>query len=210
MWRHISHQIVERATIYNQIQRIVGSKRIWVSLAHTLQSEIKSMNTEDTWLDLGCGTAEFLDFLPEHISYVGIDSNPKYIEHAQNRYRNRPNSLFMCGDWSELSQKLVDSYNFKIISLLGLLHHLNDRDAQLVLQLGQQLLSSEGMLFSLDGCPETDSSRFERFFYWIDRGNHIRTEPQIRGLFPTDVQTRVHRDWLVVPYRYIVCTMRAS
>ena len=63
MWRRISHQIVERAAIYNQIQRVVGSKRIWVSLARTLQSEIESLTAEDTWLDLGCGTAEFLDFL---------------------------------------------------------------------------------------------------------------------------------------------------
>ena len=123
---------------------------------------------------------------------------------------NRPNSLFICGDWSEASQNLTDLYNIKIISLLGLLHHLNDREARDVLKLGQQLLSSKGTLFSLDGCPEPDSSIFERFFYWVDRGNYIRTEPQIKTLFPTSVQTEIHPNWLVVPYRYVVCTMRLS
>lgn len=210
MWRHISHQIVERAAIYNRIQRIVGSRRIWDSLVQTLHSDIKAMGPKDTWLDLGCGTAEFLAFLPEHISYIGIDNNPKYIQHAKVRYRNRPNSLFICGDWSEASQNLTDLYNIKIISLLGLLHHLNDREARDVLTLGQQLLSSKGTLFSLDGCPEPDSSIFERFFYWVDRGNYIRTEPQIKTLFPTSVQTEIHPNWLVVPYRYVVCTMRLS
>lgn len=210
MWRRISEHIIQRARVYNRIQRSVGSARIWSALMDTLEPEITQLKETDIWLDLGCGTAEFLAYLPDHIHYIGIDCNPKYIHFAKRRYQHRPNTQFICGDWHQISSSVLDEQSIRVISLLGLLHHLNDADATQVLRLGERLLDPDGLLFSLDGCPDVNSSRFERFFYWIDRGQFIRTEPIMRRLFPSPIETSVHPNWLVVPYRYLLCIMRPT
>ena len=207
MWRYISNRIVQHAKIYNRIQRTVGSARIWMSLHEELYFEIQQMSQEDIWLDLGCGTAEFLAYLPPDMNYVGVDNNSKYIHHAQKRYAQRPNTTFICGDWHDAAKQLNVSAPIKIISLLGLLHHLNDAQAKDVLTLSYNLLSDDGLIFSLDGCPCEESSLFERFFYWIDRGDFIRTESSMRSLFPREIDTAIHSNWLLVPYKYVLCRM---
>ena len=35
-----------------------------------------------TILDIGCGTASILDFLPDNVSYTGFDMNQRYISYA--------------------------------------------------------------------------------------------------------------------------------
>ena len=182
-FRKWTEDIVGQARVYNWIQRTVGSSKIWTQLRQVLSNDLSHFEPQDIWVDLGCGTAEFLEHLPENIQYIGIDSNQRYISYAQKKYQGRPNTTFICGNWSTIEWP----QNIRIVSLLGLLHHIPDDQAKQVISLSLRHLSPGGCIISLDGCPTSQSSYFERFFYWIDRGKHIRTEAHLKSLFPTGV-----------------------
>ncbi len=195
--------IVGRANVYNWVQRTVGSSTIWSHLKDTLETEFTSFQKQDIWVDLGCGTSEFLEYIPDNIQYIGIDNNPEYIRYARSKFQYRKNCTFICGNWSTM----VWQKNTRVISVLGLLHHLSDEQVKEVLALSWNHLSEGGCLISLDGCPTNESGLAERFFYWIDRGNYIRTKEHLCSLFPTNVQSTLHSNWLKVPYQYLLCKM---
>src|SRR4051812_32007526 len=46
-------------------------------------------------LDIGCGPADILSFLPE-VNYTGVDISPEYIESAKAKFGAK--GRFLCGD----------------------------------------------------------------------------------------------------------------
>ena len=208
MWRPLLNTLVEKANIYNGIQQLVGSEQVWTGFMKACETIVKqwSQTPDHLWLDLGCGTAEILERLPKHISYLGIDSNPQYIQFAKHKYQHRTNTTFICASWSEVNWRdIIDTNTIRVVSLLGLLHHLNDEDARKVLRLGHDVLAQDGLIITLDGCKELHASTVERFFYWIDRGQHIRNSARLAKLFPVSPEISLHTNWLRVPYSYAVC-----
>jgi len=209
MLQQLIYPLVRHAKIYNYIQQSVGSDRVWKGFIKEVAQVIDNWSDDDIWLDLGSGTSEVLEHLPTNIWYYGIDNNPKYIQFAKEKYHKRPNTTFHCGNWNEF-----DSTSFpvktRIISALGLLHHLSDEDAQRLLLLGKQWLAPTGTLITLDGCREINRSRLEEFFYWIDRGQFIRDPDSLCALFPSQPTISIHGDWLRVPYRYALCRWTKS
>ena len=206
MWRRILDTLGEQASLYNAIQRLVGSENVWHGFLDSCTGLLDQWNPNDLWLDLGCGTAEVLERLPEHIVYLGIDNNPQYIAFAKQKYEHRANTSFICSDWNDAQwQTTFPTHKVGTVSLLGLLHHLNQQDAKAILALGLNLLKENGTLITLDGCREIHASNVERFFYWIDRGNHIRSAAALKQLFPLTPDVSLHDTWLRVPYCYAVC-----
>ena len=130
MWRQLLDEIGEKAQIYNGIQKMVGSERVWNGFLDAFKVTLNSWNPSDIWVDLGCGTAEILDRLPATISYLGVDSNPEYVEFARTKYNKRPDTRFVCADWNDPHwQTLLNDRIIGIVSLLGLLHHLDSPDS---------------------------------------------------------------------------------
>ena len=206
MWRQLLDEIGKKASVYNGIQRMVGSEHVWNGFIHTCQTTIDQWSPSEVWLDLGCGTAEVLERLPANISYMGVDSNRSYIEFAKDKYQQRPNTIFVCADWNDTQwHTLLNGQVVGVVSLLGLLHHLDTPAAQNVLQLSLNLVKEEGTLITLDGCKESHASRLERFFYWIDRGQYVRSSTQLGQLFPTRPDISLYNSWLRVPYCYAIC-----
>ena len=74
---------------------------------------------------------------------------------------------------------IIEHKTVRVVSLLGLLHHLQDEDAQNVLRLSHDIISQDGFIITLDGCQELHAPKLERFFYWIDRGQHIRSSARL-------------------------------
>lgn len=208
MWRQCLDKLGEQASLYNAVQRLVGSERVWSGFICSCEVLLTQWNPNDLWLDLGCGTAEILSRLPENIVYLGIDNNPQYIAFAKQKYKQRPNTHFICADWNDTQwQTTFPTLSIGAVSLLGLLHHLNDQDAQNILTLSLDLVKENGTLITLDGCNEIHASIMERFFYWIDRGNYVRSAATLKQLFPHTPNISLHSDWLRVPYCYAVCQM---
>jgi SAM-dependent methyltransferase len=87
-------------------------------------------------LDIGCGPAAILDFLPLDVDYTGYDLNPRYIAYAKKKYSDR--TVFYNQRLSEMT--LADSRPFDAVLADGLLHHLSEIEAEYLFKIGRKAL----------------------------------------------------------------------
>jgi SAM-dependent methyltransferase len=157
-------------------------------------------------LDLGCGPADFLSALPE-VEYVGVDISPDYIRAAKERYGNR--GEFVCA--SAVDYVGAQAGSFDIVLANGVLHHLNDQEADGLLRVAREALKPRGRFVSLDGCYAPKQSRIARWMLNNDRGKFVRRQEEYTQLaaahFPT-VEPHITHRLLNIPYTHIilVCT----
>lgn len=77
-------------------------------------------------LDIGCGTGDALKHLDGFASYLGIDTDPRAIAFAAERWKNRANARFECRLCTRDDLLNVAPTH---VALIGLLHHLTDAEA---------------------------------------------------------------------------------
>jgi SAM-dependent methyltransferase len=159
-------------------------------------------------LDLGCGPADILSVLPD-CEYVGIDSEPRYIESARTRFGRR--GTFLC---TPIEDFVVDApRSFDVVMANGVLHHLDDQQAGGMLRLAAAAMKEGGRTVTLDGCFLDGQSLVARALLRMDRGQFVRDEPAYltlaRAHFRT-VQADIRHDLLSFPYSLLIMTCRAS
>ena len=97
-------------------------------------------------LDLGCGTAQILSFLPEGVDYWGYDVSADYIKAAVARFGARGH--FRCGIPDEGA--LGNLAPFDLALATGVLHHLDDESARHLLRVARHALREGGRFVSID------------------------------------------------------------
>ena len=174
--------------------------------ARIANKHIPALARKGCILDIGCGPGYLLDYLPE-VEYVGFDTEASYIAYANKRYAGR--GIFFAEELVE--DRLSDFKQFDFVTLMGILHHLNDEQAANLLRLACMALKPGGRVVSLDGCYRDGQSSIAKAMLARDRGEFVRNEEGYvhltRGLFDqTDVHIR--GDMLYVPYTLIIleCT----
>jgi len=183
---------------YSLFQKFVGAPKARRFLAETY---IRA-SPGDRVLDIGCGTAEILDFLPQ-VDYFGFDQNSQYIAAAQARFGRQ--GSFLCQDVNEAL--LGDLGRFDLVLALGVLHHLDDGEAEALFRLAKAALSPEGRLVTLDPCFVESQSPFARYVIRKDRGQNTRTEEGYVGLSRrvfAGVDSHIRHDLLNIPYTHII------
>lgn len=158
----------------------------------------------DKVLDIGCGTGNALQHLPD-VDYNGFDLDPAYIKVAQKRYPGR--GKFYCKRVS--SEAVEGEGTFDIIISIGVIHHLNDEEAKQLFEMSAHLLKPGGRLVTHDGCYRPGQSWLERFFLDIDRGRFIRTELEYRKLVGagfSKIDVTIRSDLLLIPQSTIIFT----
>ncbi|MEO5365275.1 MAG: class I SAM-dependent methyltransferase [Magnetococcus sp. WYHC-3] len=186
--------ILEFGMIYDWYQNLVGVdgyRRLLVG------SYIRPFPGQRV-LDIGCGTAELLDYLPE-VDYVGLDHNPDYIRRAQQRFGQR--GRFHLGGISADDPHLRQGVDVALA--LGVLHHLDDATASDLLTLAHDRLRPGGRLITVDPCVIPGQSRWARFMVLNDRGRHVRDHQGYLALmrkhFP-DASHDIRHDVLRIPF----------
>lgn len=156
----------------------------------------------DRVLDIGCGPAEILGWMPE-VDYVGFDMSPAYVEAATRRWG--PRGRFYCKRVSE--ESLDEHRDFDVVVATGVLHHLDDAEAEKLFRLAYAALAPGGRLVTLDGCWAEGQSRIAKLLLGRDRGEHVRRKEAYVELasrvFPR-VAARVREDLLALPYTLLV------
>lgn len=91
-------------------------------------------------LDVGCGPALLLDYLPEDNDYHGFDVNYGFLQHAKQRFASRGNALFSLADGlnSPYSKDSVDT-----VVLCDAVHHFNPDDQEKLIQDAWNLATSK-------------------------------------------------------------------
>jgi SAM-dependent methyltransferase len=188
--------------LYDTFQKLVGA---YAWRKRVLQQFVSSDTAQNGKLiDIGCGTAEALKFLPTGIEYIGFDRNPVYIQQARERYRHL-NAKFYC---EELSPDFsMNGSPANVVLALGLIHHLDDAQTLDLLRLAKKMLGASGFLLTLDPIFEPQQSSLARYIISRDRGTAVRTELAYKELALqvfSEVEVFIDRNPLHIPYTGIV------
>lgn len=157
-------------------------------------------------LDIGCGTARILDFLPHTVDYHGFDLSQEYINQAISNYAIR--GVFKCELVEESTFR--SGQDFDLILAVGVLHHLDDISSFNLFQLANSVLKVGGRLVTLDPCFDDSQNPISRFLVSRDRGQNVRTGDQYSELsskvFKKINGSVKHRKWIPYTHWIMECT----
>jgi SAM-dependent methyltransferase len=189
--------ILAQPAVYALWSRLIGGER---GRAMLVEDHIRP-HTNARVLDLGCGTADLIPFLGD-VSYVGIDHSRDYIESARGRFGSRAD--LRVGDVGALDDELRD---FDIVTVIGVLHHLDDDAARRLFAGAASALKPGGRCVTLDGTFMPGQSPVARTIIRADRGQHVRTPPAYAALAEeafAAVSTVTRHDLLRMPYTHCI------
>lgn len=193
--------ILSSPAIYDAFQNIMGADRIRRELVANYIRPAVGMRI----LDIGCGTARILDYLPD-VDYHGFDLSQRYIDEAQRRCGDRGH--FRCALVEQAT--LDDMPPFDIVLAVGVLHHLDDNSALSLLNLAKCALRPGGRLVTIDPCYDLAQNPVARFLVSRDRGQNVRSGGAYRELAYNvfaHVQGEVrHRAWIPYTHWVMECT----
>ena len=152
-------------------------------------------------LEIGCGPGTIVPYLPQ-ADYLGFDLSSEYIEMAKRRF---PQARFVCERVSQFS--LEGEGTFDIVLALGIVHHLDENEAQQLFQIGFDALRPGGRMITIDGVLIDDQPKAERWLLQRDRGAYVRSEPEyvrIASSVFRDVKPTVRRDLLRIPFTHLI------
>ena len=193
------HTILDFPRIFTAFTRIVGGDVLTVLVDRYIRPE-----KGDHILDIGCGPADVLSYLPQ-VEYVGLDINSAYINHARKRFGDK--GRFIAQRVSQGVIKEVSPSGFDTVLAKGVLHHLDDNEAIQLFELARSALKPAGRLITFDGCYVKDQSRLTRFILSRDRGKYVRTRQEYLGLASTlfkHINVSIHHDLIRIPYTHII------
>lgn len=156
----------------------------------------------DRVLDIGCGPADILPHLPD-VEYTGFDANAEYIETASRVHGAR--GTFYCKRVSD--ETLPEGAQYDLVLAIGLLHHLDDAEAEHLFRLAHGALAPGGRLITLDGVYVDGQSRAARYLISRDRGQHVREEKGYLDLAKrvfARVRPAVSSNLLRIPYTHLI------
>lgn len=132
-------------------------------------------------LDFGCGIGILAPlFSPKR--YLGFDIDARAIAYAKNKY---PEYSFQVSD----ATKLRLHKKFDLIVVVGVLHHLNDREVRSALGIMKLLLASKGKAIIIEATPPIYRwNIFGHFLRTLDKGNYVRTIESYRSLVDGDLE----------------------
>lgn len=157
-------------------------------------------------LDLGCGTAQILEFLPPDMHYIGYDPSEDYIAHARRRYGER--GEFHVGYFGGAEAASLEP--FDIVLACGVLHHLDDAEVVQLLAFVRQALVPGGRFVTIDPTFSDDQNPLSRLLVSRDRGQNVRLgsayEDLARPNFREVRGTLRHRRWIPYTHWIMECT----
>jgi SAM-dependent methyltransferase len=186
--------------IYSCFVNAIGARRVRRLLVQRYLCPKKG----DRILDIGCGPADILEELPD-VTYVGLDSNPRYIAAAKARFGSR----------GKFHVEMIDAQTtkayrgFDLVIATGILHHLDDSSAQRLIAVAHAALKTGGRLVTLDGCFTRNQSPITRWLLKKDRGRFVRSAETYLRLAKTvftQVKEDISTDLLRIPYTHLVMT----
>jgi SAM-dependent methyltransferase len=159
------HAALSVPFIFELVQHAVGARR-W--LKRFVRETVRPQAGE-RMLDIGCGSAVILRYLPD-VDYCGFDHSAAYIESARRRYGGRVR--FFCGDVGSIGTHAVGP--FDVATAIGILHHIGDNQALDLLAKVHAALVPNGRLITADPCFFDGQPWITRLVVSNDRGMNLR------------------------------------
>jgi SAM-dependent methyltransferase len=197
-------RILERPSVYRLLAALVRPRQ-----APIFARDYVCARAGDRILDIGSGPGDLLTELPPGIEYVGFDLSEPYVRAARARFGDR--GTFFCRAVDRGVVESLGPASFDVVVSHGVLHHLDDSQANEFFALARAALRPAGRLVTADGCYVPGQSRIARHLLSRDRGGHVRVEEEYRRLAVHhfgSVVSDIRLDTARVPYTmiYLVCT----
>jgi len=195
-------RLLSSALLYRTVQHVLAPR----SSREGFIGEYVRPRSDDRVLDVGCGPADDLTYMPDNVSYVGFDLSERYINAARDRWGER-GTFFQ----AEVSPSLLQGYEFDIVVANGVIHHLDDSEALDLLNLARSVLEPGGRLVTKDPVFTHPQHPVARFLVKRDRGGYVRDADsylQLANQVFTDVTVVTRDDLLRCPYNHAIMVMR--
>jgi SAM-dependent methyltransferase len=196
------HRPLAWPVAYDWLQELLGSRTI----RRRFVCDVVRPSARARVLDIGCGTAQILAYLPPAIEYVGYDADQRYIERACRRFGAR--ARFFC---AAIDQAPSEPEAFDIVLATGVLHHLDDAAAGRLFAAALRQLRPGGTLVTIDPVLHPNQSALSRWLVAMDRGSHVRTPAGYQALAAAhcnDLETRLLVNLSIVPYSHLAMRAR--
>ena len=188
--------VLSSPAVYDTFQRLMGGHVGRTDFARQVVRATPGARV----LDIGCGTGEFLAYLPEGVDYHGWDISAAYIAAARQRFGSR--GAFSCGLLTEADVTSVPP--FEVVIASGVLHHLDDDEVRHFAALAALAVRAGGRFASIDPVLAGGQHPLARYLIARDRGQHVRTvegyTSLVEGAFSEVTGVVRHRRW--VPYTH--------
>lgn len=156
----VTEALLERTLVYRLWQAPFADQKFAPVLEHTNMPQVRRV------LDVACGPGTNTRYFT-HSDYLGIDLNPRYIEHARARYRRE----FLVAD--ACTYRVPPSERFDFILVNSFLHHLPDSNVVDILSHLRTLLTPDGYIHILE-LVMPDNASPARWLARHDRGKYAR------------------------------------
>ncbi|NND81384.1 MAG: class I SAM-dependent methyltransferase [Gammaproteobacteria bacterium] len=194
--------ILANPPVYDRFQWLMGGKG---DRRDFVDKFIKPVGT-DRILDIGCGTADILQYLPTDVDYYGFDQSEEYIKYAISKFGDRGD--FRCALADSLSLEELPKMN--VVLATGLIHHLEDEEVIQLLKTALGALVDGGKLVAMDPCYAQGQNRIAKWLINRDRGNNVRQQEaycEIAQQVFSKVESQVlHRTWVPYTHHIMVCS----
>ena len=160
------YNLLSNTLFYSLVQRVMSA----TSFREKIIKKYITKNNVKV-LDVGCGPAEILDILPK-IQYYGFDINPVYINSAKKKYENR--GKFFCKKFTIKDTKYLPKFDH--ILLLGVLHHLSDKEINKLIPNIKKVLKKKGNIITLDNIFINNQNFIAKFLIQMDKGENVRSK----------------------------------
>ena len=165
--------VLSRSGFYEASRRMIGAQREMERVLDAVEPAPGSR-----LLDFGCGNGRLAP-LVRGANYIGVDSNPSYIDDARRKYGSA-NVEFICADLLNLGD--LDIAPVDSVLSIGVLHHLDDEVAEAGVRSALSILKPGGVLFTMDPCFEPSQASLARVLMALDRGRFVRHPAEYRRL----------------------------
>jgi SAM-dependent methyltransferase len=166
--------VLKIPSAYAVFQELVGAHR-W---RKKFIREMVRPAVGDKLVDIGCGPAQMLEWLPS-VRYIGIDVSEAYIESAKRKHGSR--GVFLVGNTNTLRGHEV-LRDIDIVMCCGVLHHLNDDEALDLIRFAHEVLKHGGRFVALEAAWLPRQSGLSRWVVGQDRGKNVRTDDEYHAL----------------------------
>jgi len=135
----------------------------------------RKIDHDTTVLDLDCGDAMILDYLPD-CRYVGNDINPRVVNRARERYAERRSTVFLMGSDEYVASEYMAGVD--VLMALGYACGRNDEESTTLEGSIKRLVTDkEPSIVILEGWEDCLNYAFGCLVDWIKGQGYVTPHP---------------------------------